>query len=164
MRIKIYKDEGSNLSSIHFNNIANESPIFIRLINVINVNSTGVVYFYFDRPNYLVPEFTIWKLKNIISVNDLELGVEKSKINFNVESQFLKNDIIAIAHELFCCYEHSSICFFYELKYASFIKDKTWQKIVEKYKSIVLFKSFEENVIWIGKSSEINFSFLDGIF
>lgn len=77
--------------------------------------------------------------------------------------------LVLILEQIWFAYEQPTFCIFFENfdappimgSFLSNLLELSWKQIVSKIDGFVFFKSAEDNVVWIGKSSNQNFSFPD---
>jgi hypothetical protein len=152
--LKIHNNEKGNLLSIKpVDDTYSDRSYFIIIITTLFALTKGCFHVQASRPNYNTIDLAI-QLKGILSSNcnfrytDFEISFCNTKAEEN---------LLEFLPLIWFAYEHISISFFIENKIEIDIKRKSWDEITKSSKSYVLFKGVEEDVIWIGKSSELEF-------
>jgi hypothetical protein len=152
--LKIHNNEKGNLLSIKaVENIYSDKNYFIFIISSLFALTKGCFYVEASRPNYDTNDLVI-QLKGILNSNcnfrytDFEISFWNTKV---------EEKLLEFLPVIWFAYEHISFCFFTENKIEIDIKRKSWYEITKGSKSYVLFKGVEDDVIWIGKSNELEF-------
>lgn len=152
--LKIHSNEKGNLLSIKpVDNTYSNRSYFIFIITTLFALTKGCFYVEASRPNYNTNDLLI-QLKEVLSSNcnfrytDFEISFWDTKAG---------EKSLAFLPSIWFAYEHISVSFFVENNIEIDIKRKSWDEITESSKSYVLFKGVEEDVIWIGKSNDLEF-------
>lgn len=97
----------------------------------------------------------------ISSIVGLEIGENRFSVRFKYSPNDELDAFVGILSGIWFSYEQPSAIFLFdesENEAASNFTWRTdWKTITEKFKSVIVFKSVEGDVMWIGKSSEIDF-------
>lgn len=156
----IYNKYDNNLCSIKSVDDTHSGTYYMRTIINILLNLTrGKFYVEVSRPNYDTTH---------LKENLKQIMVDNKSFNCtNFEISFLSDGISEnlrdFLPQLWFAYEHTAFCFFVENEIAADVKRKSWSEITTNTKSYVLFKGIEEDVLWIGKSNELEFDLLQNI-
>lgn len=156
--MKFIKIHTENLLSLKSDNMLINNNVFVEILELFQKEVHGVFYIEGSRETYeydtKVIKYQIDKtLKNedIFLYSDFEMKVKGVNIN---------SELISILWRFWHAYEHVIICFLVDEINKIDITRNAWYEITEHYKSYVLFKGIEQDVIWVGKSDKLNFDFL----
>jgi hypothetical protein len=94
-------------------------------------------------------------------IENLELADDLFSLSFDYVAREQNDQVLKLLLELWFDYEQPFFCFF---QAASNEKRKiepkmTWKEVIALEPCLVMFKSAEENVIWIGKSETLDIDF-----
>lgn len=113
----------------------------------------GRLYVGVSRPNYDVAVL-IEQLKAVNVGND---SFKYTDFELLFYTNNIDDHLVEILLLLWFAYEHTAFCFFVKEEIEFDIKRKSWYEITTSFKSYVLFRGDEEDVVWIGKSDELKF-------
>lgn len=152
--IKIHNKEKGNLISIKpLEDIyADRRYLIFVIVNLFNLTKE-CLYVEASRPNYDVSNI-IKKLKGILINND---SFKSSFFELSFFCNEVDDALLDILSEIWFAYEHPAYCFFVEDKIGFDVKRQAWSHITSQIDSFVMFKGAEEDVLWIGKSDDLEF-------
>lgn len=154
--VNIHDRWDSNLCSIKsVEDIHSDRMYIISLVESF-YNMTGrLLYVDVSRPNYDVNDI-IEHINRIQSnICDLFIGPNYFELSFAIDKDKIVNEVFYVISELWFAFEHPCFCFFLEEKNLLFNKRSTWYDTTEKTLSFVMFKDAEEDVVWVGKSRDL---------
>ncbi len=147
----------SILSSVKFGSDMNYNISYIRDLILFLCNKNTFADFSVRRPianegdNELI--FQLLKneqLKNIDYEPDLN-------ISFSINLTGNKYSFANFASKSWFEYESFSILFLgQEYKNSQLLRDYSWELLVDKFKSFVIFKSIEDDVLWLAQSKSLH--------
>lgn len=130
------------------------------------VQSTYALYVNANRRNYILdfaPNLiNIFSEKKVsVKVADLDDGIS---FWWNSKNKLDENLLFDLLIDLWIEYEQIFILFSNEKNDINkrVLSNLSWDIICSEMNSFIMFKSVEDNVIWIGKSSQLNFPFIEG--
>lgn len=156
--IKIHDIDHNNLCSIKSveKGYSDKQYFFSILSRLFNL--TGHLFVQARRPYYNV-ESAIQNLRSIRDrVDDLNITPNFFEISFYFDGPSGDDDLFNLITDIWFEYEQPTFCFFYEKHIHLSEKKISWQEITRQWDSFVIFRGAEEDVVWIGKSSELKFS------
>ncbi|GGZ24767.1 hypothetical protein GCM10007049_16460 [Echinicola pacifica] len=164
MDIKTHKNENNQLLSIKGVDYDYQSKQFIlKLLNKL-IQFAGNVLIQLRRNNY--EDSSIDKLKKegvSLGVKSLKVDSNLFEISFNFNAAKSKEELLPLIVDLWYCFQQPVYYFFTNeerLEYNNEIllnNNLSWKEVVDLSNSYVMFKGAEEDVIWIGKSDELEF-------
>lgn len=164
MDIKTHKNENNQLLSIKGVDYDYQSKQFIlKLLNKL-IQFAGNVLIQLRRNNY--EDSSIDKLKKegvSLGVKSLKVDSNLFEISFNFNAAKSKEELLPLIVDLWYCFQQPVYYFFTNeerLEYYNEIllnNNLSWKEVVDLSNSYVMFKGAEEDVIWIGKSDELEF-------
>lgn len=153
--IKVHKKENNNLCSINFLRDGNLDDSFLeRLFLSLSNLAVGNIYVEMSRPNYSIDSI-VHLLEEETTVKNL--FIDHFELSFYHSAHSLNDHLLTALIECWHAFEHSLICFSFGSKDVLFPKNKSWQEYIEYYTCFVAFKGAEENVVWLGKSTNLDF-------
>lgn len=96
----------------------------------------------------------VTQLKTISNIN---CNFKSSDFEISFSSANPNKSLFEFLPMIWFAYEHVSFSFFIENEIEFDTKRKSWEEITSRFKSYMLFKGAEEDVIWIGKSNDLKF-------
>jgi hypothetical protein len=164
MDIKIHKNENNQLLSIKGVDYDYQSKQYIfKLLNKL-IQLAGYVLIKVRRNNY--EHSSIDKLKKegtSLGIKNLKVDSNLFEISFNFNTAKPKQELLPLIVDLWYCFQQPVYYFFTNedsLEYNNEIllnNNFSWKEVVDLSSSYVMFKGAEEDVIWIGKSDELDF-------
>jgi len=130
---------------------------FVFLIEKL-LESTGLLYVEANKDNYNITRTLESLKKQIHIIDNLQVGKRMNDISFSFYKEKLEIDMLHNIIDIWFAYEHCAFCFFKDKSTPLPEKRKAWYDITKKTKSYVMFKGIEEDVVWIGKSHELEFN------
>jgi len=162
--IKIHKKENNQLLSIKgVGSDYSSRQYLIGLLNKLR-QFTGYVLIHVRRNNY--NDSSIERLKKegeILGIRNLKIESNLFEISFDFNETEVKEDLLFILVDLWYCFQQPVYYFFLneensKLNYKNILnKNLSWKETVELSNSFVMFKGAEEDVVWIGKSDNLEF-------
>ncbi|MEZ0006277.1 hypothetical protein ABH942_001640 [Flavobacterium sp. 28YEA47A] len=150
----IYSKHDNNLCSIKSVDNTHSGEYYLRaIINTLLNLTGGKFYVEVSRPNYGTTHLKE-NLKQIMVDNN---SFKSSSFEVSFFSDGISEELMEILPQLWFAYEHTAFCFFMENEIEVDVKRRPWHEITTNTKSYVLFKWVEEDVLWIGKSNELEF-------
>src|SRR5690606_12636176 len=96
-------------------------------------------------------------------IEQLELEDDQFSVSFNFHwtAQTSFDEFVKLLLELWCDYEQPFFCFFPSVSYKrrKIPQNLSWKEVVALETCLVMFKSVEEDVVWIGNSTEFEIKF-----
>lgn len=125
----------------------------LRLTSIVKVDS--------ERPNYY-PGLTKDSITAIGSnISNLALGSDKFSIQFDYVIDDQADAFIEVFSEIWFAYEQPKAIFIVSSIHQStsnqFSRTSSWEEVTNSLSCYVTFKSIEDDVMWIGKSSDMSF-------
>lgn len=143
-----------NLMSIKpIENIYSDRGYLASIIKKLLALTNGSFYLEVSRPNYETSNL-VTQLKTISNIN---CSFKSSNIEISFSSANPDKSLFEFLPMIWFAYEHVSFSFFIENEIEFDTKRKSWEEITSRFKSYMLFKGAEEDVIWIGKSNDLKF-------
>ncbi|AQX08381.1 hypothetical protein [Elizabethkingia ursingii] len=154
---KIYK---GNLLSIrssykHLNQI---EFLLEEIFPILHNQLPGCLFIECSRPTY---EYDLsdlsTEIKSSIEDKDIYFFFSKSENHYS-DNDFKNNEILNILPKLWLAFEY--LCFRFTNVKNNNINDyyrRPWYEITSVIESYIVFKGIEEDVIWIGKSDNLEF-------
>lgn len=125
--------------------------------NLLKV-ADGGLYVYYCRPNYSVPSLIV-RLKGMLKESNIPFIADDFELSFVCNATLLSSGFVNLLSTIWFAFEQSSICFLSEKAINdNGLKRKAWNEITSMMKSYVMFRGMEENVLWIGKSMDLEFN------
>ncbi len=154
--------ENGNLCSIKFDNIESARQDVLYIISVLNHSNFKYFHVFFSRPISFVPDIVIWNLRSKIEFNDFYISPNNFELKFWSECGLIDSEYLL--YDLLNIFEHGAIIFTNNLSLRKIANIEYWKNITEMNESIIIFKGVENDVIWLGKSKELNFDFKEKLF
>ncbi|HFI4796666.1 TPA: hypothetical protein ACGQK4_002391 [Elizabethkingia anophelis] len=128
------------------------------IFSILHKQQPGCLFIECSRPTY---DYDLNDLnneiKNSIRDKDIYFSSNTSEIRYS-DNDFKNNEILDILPKLWFAYEH--LCFRFTNVKNNNINDyyrKPWYEIANMVESYIVFKGIEEDVVWIGKSDNLEF-------
>lgn len=164
MDIKNHKNENNQLLSIKGVNYDYQSKQYILKILNRLIQSAGYVLIHVKRNNY--KHYSIDKIRNegeFLGITNLKVESNLFEISFNFNHCKSKDELLSVLVELWYCFQQPAYYFFTDEEALGnnneiILKNNlSWKEVIDLSNSYVMFKGAEEDVIWIGKSDELEF-------
>lgn len=156
--MKYIKENRKNLLSIKCDDILFTNNTFVEILELFKREGNGNFYIEGSRDTYEYDPYTIkYQIEKVLKNGEI---LEFSDFKIKIKGEDMNSELISILWKFWFTYEHVIVCFFIDDKNIVNLEKKAWYDITEYYKSFVLFKGIEENVVWIGKSDDLSFEFL----
>lgn len=156
-----YENNDYNLCSIkRLEPFYSDKRYLIGLISKI-LKLTGHLLITAQRPYYDVD--SLMKRLRLLSHKLYELKVSSDffSLSFSHSSADVDDDVLILISDIWFQYEQPMFCFSLDSN-VSFSRRGSWDEITKQWRSYVFFKGTQEDVLWIGKSSELEFSSIIG--
>lgn len=164
MDIIIYKNDNNQLLSIKgFDYDYQSKQYLLKLLNKL-IQFAGYVLIQVRRNNY--EDSSIDKLKKegvSLGISSLKVDSNLFEISFKFDAAKSKEELLSVLVELWYSFEQPAYWFFtneeaLENNIEALLNNNlTWKEVVTLSNSYVMFKGIEEDVVWIGKSEELEF-------
>lgn len=114
----------------------------------------GLIYIEASRPTY---EYDIYDLVDNLTpiLSNNNFNFDSFGLSFKVNE--ISTNLVDLSPIIWFAYEHVTFCFFKESSTEFNLKRKSWNYITSNAISYVMFRGAEDDVIWIGKSDELEF-------
>lgn len=132
------------------------------LIATIHLKTGGPLYAELHRRNYDVRPL----LEQLDKFSDhiFDLTKDNETAIFSIKAGHMSDALLYLLSELWFAFEHSSFCFFESgIPAPKSIYRKGWSDITSQSTSYVMFRGAELDVVWIGKSDELAFDFIENM-
>lgn len=162
--IKTHKNENNQLLSIKGVDYDYQSKQYILRLLIKLIQFTGYVLIHVKRNNY--KDSAIDKLKKestALGIINLKVDPILFEISFNFNSSKSKEELLPILVDLWYSFQQPVYYFFTDEKELEchnevlLSNNLSWKEVVDLSNSYVMFKGAEEDVIWLGKSEELEF-------
>lgn len=159
LELALYNNE--NLISIKDtkNESCFNSEVFYNILSrIYNNTSFKSIIIKYSRPN-----FANKYILDILTNYNIYIDIYNDYNQISDFLTFFDHNKFELLTKVWSYFQHTSIYFIEEDIKEKEISNYEWVYITKKYKSYVIYKDIEENVIWIGKSKNLKFDSIDNI-
>lgn len=160
--IKIHKNENNQLFSIKGIEYDYSSKMYVLRLLAKLVQSTSSVFIYARRNNY--KDSSIEKLKiqqKELGIRNLRIDKKLFDVSFDFNASEASEELLSILVDLWYSFQQPGYCFFLEEEeftsnYKGLLTGNwSWKQIVDSSNSYVMFRGAEDDVVWLGKSIDL---------
>lgn len=157
--VVLYRGQNCNLCSIKSIDASYQGRTYlISLIEKLLNLTDGQLFVEFSRPNYNVSQI-VEKLMSFNSqIKNLSSKLNFQELSFVLDPRNCEYNLLDILSQCWFAFEHGTLCFFLGKQFSRPSREESWYEITQKSSSFVMFKGIEEDVIWIGKSDDLEFN------
>jgi hypothetical protein len=156
--IKQHTADGDLISIASLTNCYGDQRYLALLISSLLTLTSGQVHVWLSRPDY---DYDIEKFVNLLKEAfpkiDLLIKPEYFEVSFVTTAKEIDEQVLAILSKLWFAFQHASFVFSASVNSPFDVKRRAWYEIVAEVRGFVVFKGAEDDVLWIGKSSDIQF-------
>jgi len=154
--INIYNKDELTLCAIKpVRDVYSDKMYLISLIEKYYSLTGALLYIDVCRPNYDVSKIVRGLGKVPAVAKTLAIDDNFFSISFMYKEKLVENDLLYILSEIWFAFEQGLFSFFTDKDVAIPPKRSSWKKIVTHSSSFVMFKGVEEDVVWVGKSNDL---------
>ena len=130
--------------------------LFREIINNI-LPTASMIFAKASRPHFYPISMVTLIDKAAGLIENLSLDKDLFSVSFNYKTRTDNDELFYLLEELWFEFEQPCFVFYQDDGQAArtFKPDISWKKITETWSSFVLFKSVEDDVVWLGRSSGI---------
>lgn len=155
--LKIHKNTGGNLCSIASldDNYSDRLYLSTLISNVFNM-ANGLLHVKVSRPNYSLDNI-LEKLKALDLVKgSLLVEAHNFELSFLYNKKIIDCELTWFLSNIWFAFEQASYTFLVNENSEPLQSRTSWVQITVEAPAYVMFKGAEENVVWIGKSLELD--------
>ena len=156
--IIVYNNHNANLSSIKSieDNFSDKNYLSTIMENLYKLTG-GTIYVHSIYDNYDLTTITSDISKNIDKISNLLHSNNFNEVSFECDT--LDDTLDKLIKKMWFAYEQMILVFFSDNKEKFDGNKVSWEKVTLENNCFAMFKGMEEDVIWIGKSSNLTFPY-----